>query len=108
MRAVSIVHAWRVIQSGSRPLKLIVRPRMRSLGIALVVVACLGWMVGANAVIGPRRLRPGEKPLVFDVRPIPRLGDLTSSQKRKVLWLISGVVLLGLLGLAMAQGAFHQ
>ena len=79
---------------------------MRSLGIALLVASGLGWMIGGNAIIGPRRLRRGEKPLLFDLRPLPRLSDLSSLQKRKLFWLLVSVMVIGGLGLAMVQGVF--
>ena len=81
---------------------------MQSLGWALVVIAGLAWVLGGNAILGPRRLRRGEKPLVFDFRPLARLSDLNSVQKRRLLGLLIGAGVLALLGLAMAQGAFDR
>ena len=81
---------------------------MHSLGLALVVAACVAWVLGANAILRPRQLRPDERPLVFALRPLPRLGDLTQLQKRKLLGLLVGVVGFTLLGLALALGAFER
>jgi hypothetical protein len=78
---------------------------MHLLGIALFVVAGLGWVFGANAIIGPR---PGERRLGFEFRPLQRLGDLTSSQKRRLLWLVLACGVLALLSSAMVNGAFGR
>ena len=79
---------------------------MHSLGIALVVIAGLGWLLAGPAITRPR-LRPGERRLMFDLRPL-RLRDLTSLQKRKLIWLLVAVLALSYLGLFMAQGGFDQ
>ena len=81
---------------------------MHWLGVTLVVVAALGWVVGGNAIIGPQRLRRGERPLLFELRPPPRLSELTPLQKRKLSALLVAVVVVSLPGLALAGGGFDH
>jgi hypothetical protein len=79
---------------------------MRLLGLTLVAVGCISWVLGGNRIIGRRQRRSGEKPLLFDLRPLPRLSGLTSRQKRSLVGLLAGVAVVILVGLTMAQGAF--
>jgi hypothetical protein len=80
---------------------------MHYLGVAVLIVACLVWIVGIRAIMRHQLCDPRPQSLISALRPSPiSFKKLTPTQKRRLVGIILTTILLTFLGLGLTEGAF--
>jgi hypothetical protein len=80
---------------------------MHYLGVAIIIVACLIWIIGGRAIMRPQLGRPKAQSLISMLRPSPiTFKNFTPSQKRRFIGLVLIIIVLAFLGLGLTEDAF--